>query len=486
MPILFVVDNPDNWSLGIPGVEVVSARSYLTEPKYSGQRGLVLFNVCRSYNYQSLGYYVSLLAEARGHRAQPSVTTIQDLRSRSAARLVSDDFNEIIQKSLHDLRAKEFELSIYFGRPLAKRHRALAQALFNQFPAPLLRAHFSRGKRWVLQKVRAVGVKDIPEVHHDAVVEAAIAYFGQARWSPRTRKKSRANLAILVRADDPAPPSNENAIKRFERAARELGMATERIGKEDYGRMSQFDALFIRDTTYVDHYTYQFARMADSLGQVVIDDPLSIIRCTNKVFLKELLERAKVPMPRTLVVHRDNRDQVSTQLGLPVVLKKPDSSFSVGVVRAETEEELNRHLDELFEESDLLVAQEFLKTDFDWRVGIFDRKPLYVCRYYMAKGHWQIMEHEDNGETRYGRIETLLVDEAPPRVVRTALRAAHSIGNGLYGVDLKQSGANVWVMEVNDNPSIDHGFEDARLGQHLYRLIMLGFLERIEARRAAL
>lgn len=486
MPILFVVDNPDNWSIEIPGVEVVSSRSYLTEPIYSGQRGLVVFNVCRSYNYQSLGYYVSLLAEARGHRAQPSVTTIQDLRSRSAARLVSDDLNELIQKSIGELRTKEFDLSIYFGKPVAKRHRALAQALFNQFPAPLLRAHFSRGKRWVLQKVRAVGVKDIPAAHHETVVDAAIAYFGQARWAPRTRKRPRANLAILVRPDDESPPSNEGALKRFERAARELGMATERITKDDAGRLSQFDALFLRDTTYVDHYTYQLSRQAAALGQVVIDDPLSIIRCTNKVFLKELLERAKVPMPRTMIVHRDNRDGVVAELGLPVVLKKPDSSFSVGVVKAKSQEELEQHLDELFEESDLLVAQEFLKTDFDWRVGIFDRKPLYVCRYYMAQGHWQIMEHEDGHETKYGKIETLFVDEAPPRVVKTALKAAHSIGNGLYGVDLKQSGRNVWVMEVNDNPSIDHGYEDLRIGQQLYRLIMLGFLERIEARRVAL
>jgi glutathione synthase/RimK-type ligase-like ATP-grasp enzyme len=31
----------------------------------------------------------------------------------------------------------------------------------------------------------------------------------------------------------------------------------------------------------------------------VIDDPVSILRCTNKVYLAELLAPAHVPIPRT-------------------------------------------------------------------------------------------------------------------------------------------------------------------------------------------
>ena len=63
---------------------------------------------------------------------------------------------------------------------------------------------------------------------------------------------------------------------------------------------------------------------------------------------------------------------------------------------------------------------------------------------------------------------------------RTALRAANSIGDGLYGVDLKKSGKKCYVMEVNDNPSIEAGIEDAMLRDELYRQIMDVFLRRIE------
>jgi glutathione synthase/RimK-type ligase-like ATP-grasp enzyme len=92
------------------------------------------------------------------------------------------------------------------------------------------------------------------------------------------------------------------------------------------------------------------------------------------------------------------------------------------------------------------------------------------------------MEHKD-GETRFGKVETLLVEDAPRQVVRTALKAANPIGDGLYGVDLKQSRGRCYVIEVNDNPSIDAGYEDKRLKSGLYERIAQVFLDRVERRR---
>ena len=67
--------------------------------------------------------------------------------------------------------------------------------------------------------------------------------------------------------------------------------------------------------------------------------------------------------------------------------------------------------------------------------------------------------------------------------MQTALKAANLIGDGLYGVDLKQIGTQCYVIEVNDNPSIDAGYEDAVLKTALYRDIMGVFLQRVEARK---
>ena len=88
MPILIVTNSPKDWPAQSENVEVVDARAYLTKPEYSELRGVKLFNLCRSYRYQSTGYYVSLLAEARGHKPLPSITTIQDLKSQAMVRFV--------------------------------------------------------------------------------------------------------------------------------------------------------------------------------------------------------------------------------------------------------------------------------------------------------------------------------------------------------------------------------------------------------------
>ena len=49
------------------------------------------------------------------------------------------------------------------------------------------------------------------------------------------------------------------------------------------------------------------------------------------------------------------------------------------------------------------------------------------------------------------------MEHAPSAVVSTALKAANLIGDGLYGVDIKQVGRKCYVIEVNDNPNIDAG-----------------------------
>ena len=132
MKIVIVVNRPDRWPLSIPNVELVSSRAYLTDPRFSEARGVRVFNLCRSYAYQSLGYYVSLLAEARGHRPQPSVEAIQDMKSQATLRIFSDEINEMIARALSVVRSDEYVLSIYFGRPRARRYRRLALALFRQ------------------------------------------------------------------------------------------------------------------------------------------------------------------------------------------------------------------------------------------------------------------------------------------------------------------------------------------------------------------
>jgi glutathione synthase/RimK-type ligase-like ATP-grasp enzyme len=480
---LIVVDNPKRWPLHIPNVPAVAARTYLTDPAYSEMRGAKVFNLCRSYRYQSNGYYVSLLAMARGHKPLPNITTIQDMKTAAMVRLASEEIEDLVQRDLRTIKSARFTLSVYFGRNLAKRYDALSARLFRLFQAPFLRAEFAReDEEWRLQSIRAIAASDIPASHQAFVVESATRFFQQNRFPPRVHRRALYDLAILVDPNEKQPPSNERALRRFEQAGRRARVEVEFIEKEDFARLPEFDALFIRETTQVNHHTYRFARRAVADGLVVIDDPDSIAKCTNKVYLAELLTRCKVPTPRTLIVHKDNREQVAGQIGLPCILKQPDGSFSQGVSKADEASQLLGSIDGLLEKSDLIIAQEFVPTAFDWRIGVLERQPLFACKYHMVRRHWQIA-HAHAGGMTYGRVEAVPLDRVPPEVVSTAVRAARLIGDGLYGVDLKHIDGRVMIMEINDNPNIDAGCEDRVLKDELYDRILRVFVQRIQQKR---
>jgi glutathione synthase/RimK-type ligase-like ATP-grasp enzyme len=479
-----VVDDPKAWKLGPHDGQVISVGEYLNPAGPWPARSIRVFNLARSYGYQTRGYYVSLLAEARGHKVIPDVRTIQDLNAPGFVRFIPQDLEGAIQKSLGRLKSDDFVLSIYFGQNMAAQHQDLAAALFRMFPAPFLRAKFSRGQKWSLRGIRAISMDEIPDTHLDFVREAASQYFGRKRFQPPRGDRSRYDLAILVNPDEKEPPSDKTALNRFVQAARRQGFSVEIIGHDDYPRIAEFDALFIRETTAVNHHTWRFSRRAQAEGLAVIDDPDSILRCANKVYLAEVLRAARIPMPRTEILQRGMRRDALERLGLPCVLKVPDSSFSQGVAKANTREEYLELTGRMLDASDLVIAQEYVPTDFDWRVGVLEGVPVFVCRYFMARGHWQIYNWSSRRRRDVsGDFDTMAVEDAPPRVVHTAVKAARLIGHGLYGVDVKEVDGRPLVIEINDNPSIEAGVEDKILGAELYDRIIAALARKIEARR---
>jgi glutathione synthase/RimK-type ligase-like ATP-grasp enzyme len=357
--------------------------------------------------------------------------------------------------------------------------------LLEMLRAPLLRARFAwSGGGWRLREVRLIAAHELAPDLAGAAAAAARQWLDP----PRVRSgDARPALAILHDPGAADPPSNAAAIERFFATAGAMGMRADVIGRGDLARLPAFDALLIRDTTHVNHYTYRFARHAAAEGLVVIDDPDSILRCTNKVYLNELLARHQVLVPRTVVVDGEGAaERIAADLGFPCIVKQPDGAFSLGVHKVESRDALENALAQCFERSALVLAQEWLPTPFDWRVGVRDGRALFVCKYMMAPGHWQVVKRE-RGRKLEGATVAMPVGEAPEAVVRAAVRAASLIGDGLYGVDLKQVGERCYVIEVNDNPNIDAGNEDSVLGDALYREVLGVLLRRIRdpASRAA-
>ncbi|HYW91096.1 MAG TPA: RimK family protein [Gammaproteobacteria bacterium] len=477
---VIVVENRSDWTADLPDQLVVTAADYIAGKHYAGTRGIKVINLCRSYRYLSLGYYCSLLAEARRHRVIPSVRTVLELSRKPIYELAAEDFDDSLQRLLRRREELSLSLTILLGHCADPAFRELARQLFELFPCPMLRVELRRdNKRWRLHRIRAQQLTSLSRSERELLQDALSVYLGRRWRSPPARTPARYDLAILQDPEEKLPPSNRRALQAFVRAGKHLGVDVELIGRRDFSRLPEFDALFIRETTRIGDHTFRFARKAEAEGMVVIDDPDSILRCTNKVFLAELLAASGVPTPRTVIVQKDRLLQVDQQLGYPVVLKIPDGAFSLGVHKAGNRDELEAIGQRLLEHSELILAQEYLYTDYDWRIGILNRQPLYACQYFMSGSHWQIVKYGARGGVSEGGSRAVAIDQAPDDVVQTALRAANLIGDGLYGVDVKQNDSGVFVIEVNDNPSIDGGVEDATLGNGLYLAILEEFVRRL-------
>ncbi|HEY5789703.1 MAG TPA: RimK family protein [Gammaproteobacteria bacterium] len=487
--LLIVVEKDKDWRAYYPSEHVIPVQTYLDQGEELGNApGDQVINLCRSTKYLSNGYYCSLLAEARGQRVIPSVRTINDLSRKSIYGLGIGDLNKSLGQLLGagDSETRELQLNFYFGQAEVPALERFARQLFEQFPCPILEVTFQRhGGDWIIHGINTGSIHQLDSGEEDRFA-AALDGFSRKVWrQPRARKRYRYDLAILVNPDETMPPSDTVAIKRFIRAGRSLGIDVELITRRDFVRVGEFDGLFIRATTAINDHTYRFAKKAESEGLIVIDDPDSILKCTNKVYLADLLRTHKLPTPGTRIVSKDRKrdlDDAAAELGFPLVLKIPDGSFSRGVYKVDNAEELQREAKKLFRESALLLVQEFVYTDYDWRVGVLNRKPIYACQYFMSRGHWQIYDHGE-GKTKSGGWKTLPVREAPAAVVRAATKAANLIGDGLYGVDVKQAGERVCIIEVNDNPSIESDVEDGYLGEDLYRIVMEEFMRRLERKR---
>ena len=480
-----VVERKALFPFDISGCQIFETREFIARPDLVKQRRMKIINLSRDYSYLGYGYYCSLLAEARKQKVIPSVKTILELRDPSIYRYALPEMDDLLRQAVKkspDLPATPFTLYVFLGRSTDERFKDLARRAFDDFSCPILKLTVSPEDNWRVAAVRPAAMDDLtPEQMRD--FQTALAAYTRATWrSPRTKTPSKYSLAILHNPTEKLPPSGQKTLQKFIKVGEAMGIDAELIERKDYSTLAEFDALFIRETTTIDNHTYRFARKAEKEGMPVLDDPTSILRCTNKVYLAELLKANRVPTPKTVILDKGRVQAVEQEIAYPIVLKIPDGSFSRGVVKVNKRSELIDEAARLFKESDLILAQQYIYTQFDWRIGVLRGEALFACHYLMADGHWQIVKHDSSGTYREGSAETFAIEKAPPEIVNLAVKAAGLIGDGFYGVDLKQTPDGIYVMEVNDNPNIEIGDEDAVLGDELYRRILGEFVRRLEER----
>ena len=322
--------------------KVITTSDYLARPKlFAGAGRAKIVNLSRSYNYQSKGYYASLLAEARGHRVIPTVETMLELREHKLYEQALPDLQEALTAAA---------LSAH-----ATRHDLRSAVLLRPRPGPPLRGVRPAAVRLVSlpgdggDDHARQALADRPPARAPArqarprgggILPPALHQHTERDWrNPRARSVANIRLPCFT-----IPRRSCRLLARDAPAFPEVRRAPFGRGRTDHrqlAELAEFDGLFIRATTSIDNYTYRFARRALQEGMPVIDDPVSMIRCTNKVYLHELMEAHGVPIPPTVMLAEDeDLAKAAKLLGWPMVVKIPDGSFSRGVHKVEIFEAL--------------------------------------------------------------------------------------------------------------------------------------------------
>ena len=271
-------------------------------------------------------------------------------------------------------------------------------------------------------------------------------------------------LGIFVNRKTLSSSSQLMALVKCRDVAESMGHTVEFIFPVDMKKIPRLDALFIRADTDPMNTTYVAARMAEMYGVPVIDDPTSIRICADKINMYMHLQKEGVSMPKTRFLKKRELDdqqarQLFDELGSPLVLKEPSTSFSVRVEKVSDVEELLKVAKRFFQLSDWIVVQEYIESRFDWRVGVINGELLYACRYIIPSETFKI-QASVNGHIVYCDVESVPADQVPPEVIDLGKQAAGAIGKGLYGVDIKESNGKLFVIEVNDNPSLEGGEDE--------------------------
>ena len=100
MPLhVFVVDRRSDFPWGSADRLVVPAKEFVVEAARRLPASARVINLCRDLSYLSLGYYCSLLAEARGQKVIPSVEVMLDLHWKRLLRIALPEVNELLRRT---------------------------------------------------------------------------------------------------------------------------------------------------------------------------------------------------------------------------------------------------------------------------------------------------------------------------------------------------------------------------------------------------
>jgi ribosomal protein S6--L-glutamate ligase len=211
-----------------------------------------------------------------------------------------------------------------------------------------------------------------------------------------------------------------------------------------------YDAIIPRIASSMTKYGSMIVRQFEMQGVYTATSSIAIVRSRDKLRSMQLLARAGIGIPKTVVAKGNSEvDVLIEQLGgTPVIIKLARGTHGNGVVLAETKKAAKSVLQAFYvmdQDGTNILLQEFVKES----AGV-DIRAFVVGGKVVASMKRQSLDDDFRSNLHQGGAgEAIrLTDEER----KTAIKAAKSMGLNVCGVDMMRSDRGPLILEVNSSP----------------------------------
>ncbi len=214
--------------------------------------------------------------------------------------------------------------------------------------------------------------------------------------------------------------------------------------------LAGFDAIIPRIASYMTKYGSAIVRQLEMQGIYTVSSSLAITRSRDKLRSLQLLAKAGVGIPKTVVSRNsgDIDDLIDKLGGMPVIIKLARGTHGNGVVLAETKKAAKSVLQALYltnEDGTNILIQEFVKESAGTDIRAF-----VVGGRVVASMQRQSLDDDFRSNLHKGGEGTpvkLTVEER-----KMVIKAAKAMGLNVAGVDFMRSERGPLILEVNASP----------------------------------
>ena len=214
--------------------------------------------------------------------------------------------------------------------------------------------------------------------------------------------------------------------------------------------VENWDAIIPRIANNMTRYGTAILRQLEGQGIYTVSSSIAISRSRDKLRSMQLLARAGVPMPKTVVSRNsDDIDELLEDVGgTPVIIKLAVGTHGNGVVLAETKKAAKSVLQALYmhnEDGTSILLQEFIKESAGTDIRAFVVGGRVIASYQRKSLDDDFRSNLHKG----GEGTPIKLTESERRI---AVRAAKAMGLNIAGVDMMRSEHGALVLEVNASP----------------------------------